>query len=273
MTTFNRAVAKVSRWIERQLGEFTKQQSWQSIKGGTIKTSADLETILGVLVNNGTIELLPPEGRRRPTYRVHRVDDSEPEVTVAIPPTPTVPHVVEVVEPPSEPITVNGDSAEPRSTQYPATVPAVVSTPEPAVVHAPVVTAPRMTDAEVLIVAAMRRARDGRIDHALELIESRHDWHRIGDTFQAAELNRWDQTDLDDIRKWIGLDPKFEERFDLVSRRVKQLSPGSPKSVAVAAITSAVRSRNQIPKGTGLTSGYFHVQEIARLEAILDGPE
>jgi hypothetical protein len=34
-----------------------------------------------------------------------------------------------------------------------------------------------------------------------------------------------------------------------------------------------VRLRNAIPKGTGITSGYFHVQEIARLEVILDGVE
>ena len=73
------------------------------------------------------------------------------------------------------------------------------------------------------------------------------------------------------IRKWLGTEPSFQERFALVAQRVKQLTPGSPKSIAVATITDAVRKRNVIPKGTGITSGYFHVQEIARLEVILDG--
>ena len=63
----------------------------------------------------------------------------------------------------------------------------------------------------------------------------------------------------------------LEDRFTAVARRVKQLPQDSPKRLQVAEITNAIRARNRIPPGTGITSGYVHVQEIDRLEAILDG--
>ena len=251
--SLDRAVAKVSRWIERQSGDFTKQRCWQSLKGGSIKTSADLDTVLGVLVAEGLIELQPSEGRRSPTYRVLR-DESEAAQESGESAAASDPYTSEK----DEPVTAVAAAQEtpPRSV---------------AVVTSPAACTPKVSDADVLALASTRRRWDGRIDHDLEIIESRHDGKRVGDTFQAFELTHWDQTEMANIRKWLGTEPSFQERFALVAQRVKQLPPGSPKSIAVATITDAVRKRNVIPKGTGITSGYFHVQEIAQLEAILDG--
>lgn len=50
-TDFDRAVAKVLRWA-RKRDSFTRQQAWQANKNGSIRTSADLETVLGFLVDN-----------------------------------------------------------------------------------------------------------------------------------------------------------------------------------------------------------------------------
>jgi hypothetical protein len=257
--TLDRAPAKISRWVDRQSEPFTKQQAWQANKGGALKASGDLDRILGALVAEGLIELLPSEGRRSPTYRALR-DESEPAQEIG-----------EYAAP-----------SEPRTPEHNESVAAVAAAQETpprsvagsvAVVTSPPLCNPKVSDADVLALAATRRRWDGRIDHDLEAIEARHDGKRAGDTLRATDLTAYDETDMANIRKWLGTEPSFNERFVLVARRVKQLDPQSRKSRAVAEITSAVRLRNAIPKGTGITSGYFHVQEIARLETILDGVE
>lgn len=61
---FDRAIAKVLRWASKR-DTFTQQQAWQANKGGSIRTSADLKTVLGFLVDNGLLVMSAAENERR----------------------------------------------------------------------------------------------------------------------------------------------------------------------------------------------------------------
>ena len=170
--SFDRAVAKVSRWIERQSGDFTKQRCWQSNKGGTLKASGDLDRILGALVAEGLIELQPSERRRSPTYRVLR-DESEPAQEMREYAATSDPHTPEQ----NEPVTAVAAAQETPPRSVAGSVAVVTSSPP---------CTPKVSDADVLALAATRRRWDGRIDHDLELIEGRHDGKRVGDTLRVT---------------------------------------------------------------------------------------
>lgn len=140
--------------------------------------------------------------------------------------------------------------------------------PQPVAVVTP--SHPSMSDDDVLALAAKRRQWDGRIEHDLEVIESRGG-KRAGDTLRATDLTAYDKTEMANIRKWLGTEPSLNELFANVAGRLKQLPQDSPVRSKVGAITNAVRSRNHLPPGSSITSGYFHYEEIAQLESILNG--
>lgn len=73
---FDRAVAKLLRWAQKR-DSFTQQQAWQANKGGSIRTSADLKTVLGFLVDNHLLVASPAETGRRTVFYVLAVTVSQ----------------------------------------------------------------------------------------------------------------------------------------------------------------------------------------------------
>lgn len=242
------ALAKVVRWAEKQTETWTKQKAWQANKGGTLKASHDLDSILGALLSEGLIEPQASIGRRSPRYR-SRITVSDK----ASPPVETKQQV---------------DSLK-KSREFTA-IPGPIE-PEPCDRLTISGSHSNTSDADLLALAAKRRRWDGRIDHDLEMIESRHDWKRAGDTLKASDLSIHDRFDIVNIRKWLGTEPSFRDRYLRVAEQLQQIPLGSPLLARVRLITDVVRVRNSVPIGGSLPMGCFRLEEVAKLEMLLDG--
>ena len=96
---FDRAVSKVLRWAQKR-DSFTRQQAWQANKNGSIKTSADLETVLRYLVENDWLVISTAENERRtavyslPEAVIEELQLAEPDsATTSVAPRQTHPAV------------------------------------------------------------------------------------------------------------------------------------------------------------------------------------